>query len=222
MLDTIRIQNLDYLLMPKNTGLQKYAQNARNFLRIPTSTQVLERRGEDIPLTIAELCAKNKLVVGITGDDLFDEARYRYRQVGKSVRLINTIDWIDKKALYGRPCLALIARKDTNLTNVLSQSKIVMAIPDKYKRTSQLFVQNWLKRNIQAFAGKNAAPRVKFATYKGAVEENLAIGLADLAIDIVYSGRTIEENRLEIIETIRASDVFVIAGINVKRQRELL
>ncbi len=69
--------DVKYFFMPKNTGLIKWAEKARKELILPGDTYIKKIRGEDIPFVVAWLTNQGEAAAGTTGDDLYDEARYR-------------------------------------------------------------------------------------------------------------------------------------------------
>jgi len=205
MIEKIEIKELDYLLLPKNSGLLRWREQALQDLILPKGACILERRGEDVPRLVAEITEQGKSVIGITGDDLYDEARYRYPELMKKARLLNTTDWFDKKAVYGRPALALIGKKEGVL---LDKSKMgAIGVPSKYRETSRRF--------LRSVYGKNFKDELVFV-YSGSVEENISLGLYSFAIDIVYTGATLRESGLEILDVVRCSDISTIASKNIK------
>ncbi len=115
---------------------------------------------------------------------------------------------MDKNALYGRPVLALISDANNTLENITkSKKKVVIGVPDKYRETAKKYLQ-------ANFKDVNFCVKI----LKGSVEEGIALGLYNFAIDIVYRGKTIEENNLKIRDIIRASDVSTIASKGVSKR----
>ena len=54
----------------------------------------------------------------------------------------------------------------------------------------------------------------------GCVETGYSEGIADLAIDIVYSGATMERNGLRVYEKIKESDFVIITAKNKPKPRQ--
>ena len=81
-------------------------QAGRNKLKLGGLTLVL-KRGEDIPQLVADYAAiRSEVVLGVTGDDLFDE--FKFRVPKNTLRVDNTYDWFDENARYFRPTLCFI------------------------------------------------------------------------------------------------------------------
>jgi len=57
-------------------------------------------------------------------------------------------------------------------------------------------------------AGKNC----KKIYLNGSVEQSITLGIADMAIDIVYTGESLQEQKLQIYDKILASDIVIIGG----------
>jgi len=83
---------------------------------------------------------------------------------------------------------------------IIRGTEISVAINAKYS----LLAENFLSK----YEGQGA--KFNRIVINGAAETTLAIGLADMVIDIVYSGKTFEEENLVMIEKIFSSDVVVL------------
>lgn len=210
-MEIIKIQNAKYIFMPKNSGLKNYAQKALLNLSLNKDVMISERRGEDIPYLIAELSKSKVPALGITGDDLFDEARYKNKEVNENVSLIDTIDWIDENALFGRPVLALLAKQGLELVSSKSKEVPIVGIPKKYEYTALRYLARRFKLEIY--------PREKAMVFSGGVEENIVLGVYDFAIDVVYTGSSLKKARLKIVDTLRASDISTVANAQLKFNR---
>lgn len=209
-------EKISTLVIPKNKGLKSYAwlvlkeagleiddakQAGNNMMKIGELDLIL-KRGEDIPKTIIDYAGIGKIALGITGDDFFDE--FRLRQPGSQLKLENTYDWYDESAIYLRPALCLI-NKTGKLKDIPLEAKV--AINAKYMSTSRDYL---LKSKI----GEGRA--FKEAIYAGDVERTVDEGINDCAIDIVYSGRTLDECGLKVVQKIRFSDIVVISPLKPK------
>lgn len=151
-------------------------------------------RDEDIPSMVEEYyIKKGEKLIGITGDDLFDE--YLLKTKNSLVSLIETIDWYDKFAKFRRPALCLMKRKDTPLEEI-----VTIGINKKYEATSR-----------KAIEELGITPN--FTVYSGGVEKTVKEGLNDACVEICYTGKSVEENSLEIVKVIRFSDV-VMLGVD--------
>lgn len=204
--------NVEYLFLPKNSGFKTdysktliaRAVNELNFDNVE-NVKILERRGEDIPLIIDSLYNdKGILSVGITGDDLFDE--YFFSNPDSLLRVINTIVWVDLKAMFGRPVLALLGKN----SNICIEDKILdlrnytgnFGVPNKFFSTCLNYLESMIGCREEALE--------RIFCLNGSVEEGIGLGLYDYCIDVVYSGKTINEVGLYVVDVVRACDISTI------------
>ncbi|MBI2661071.1 hypothetical protein HYX09_02260 [Candidatus Woesearchaeota archaeon] len=155
-------------------------------------------RGEDIPFIIEELSRNSKKVIGLTGRDLFRE--YELSKYNSNLAVFKTIDWNDKKALFGKPVLCLLGPKDSKLEDLPKTLRV--CINSKYKNIS--------KKYLNAMEDKGF--RFTKIYLAGSTESAYGNGLSDLIIDIVYSGASMKNANLEVYDKIFESD-FVIIGV---------
>lgn len=209
-------EKINTLVVPKNTGLKGYAwkvlkeagldldkasEIGKNKLKAGTLTLLL-RRGEDIPQLVQDEFDIGNLVMGVTGDDLFDE--YRLRNPQNNLKIENTYDWFDESAKFFRPALCLIG-KSGQADNLKPNLRVV--VNSKYEYTSRDYLQ-------KSPLLKDKSPKVK--VYSGDLEANVAEGRYDCCIDTVYTGDTIKEicaGGLKIIQKIRFSDIVVVSPL---------
>ncbi len=182
------------VLIPKNSALQGGISSILNLKN--DAIKIESFRGEDIPSILEDLYFKKKVkAVGITGDDLYDE--YRIKNPNSLVELLETIDWNDASAMFRRPALCVIGRIGEEITQTPS-----VAVNRKYLETSKTGLEEL-----------GILPKISI--YNGNTEATVASGINDLCVDIVYSGKTLNEYGLEIKEIIRFSD-FSVIGVNEK------
>ena len=215
-------EKITTLVIPKNSGLKGYAwkvlkeaglklddaeEIAKNRLHLDDLTLVL-KRGEDIPQFVVDYANKGEVVLGVTGDDLFDE--FRLKNPDNPLKLENTYDWFDDRvdengrryAKFYRPALCFINRTG-NLEDVPLEAKI--ALNNKYVETSRLYLRQSPATGDRKF---------RETLYSGDVEITVAEGVNDCCIDTVYSGKTLTDNGLQIIGLpIRFSDLAVISAL---------
>jgi len=206
-------ENVSTLVIPKNSGLKGYAwkvmeeaglklksaeEIGKNKLKVGDLT-ILLRRGEDIPQIVVDEFARGKLVLGLTGDDLYDE--YRLRNPENPLRIENTYDWFDESARFFRPTLCLVNRTG-NGEDIPLEARV--AVDSKYERTSRNYLQT-----SALFNGKKPSVLV----YNGDLESTVASGTNDCCIDVVYSGSTLQQDGLGIVQKIRFSDLVVISPL---------
>ena len=206
-------QSVSILVIPKNTGLKGYAWKVLNEagLNLEKAQQLDKgtlklgdlilwlRRGEDIPQIVMDEFGNGRVVLGVTGDDLLDE--YRLRNPKNTLRVENTFDWYDDEAKFRRPALSFI-----NRTGQIKDVPIeaVVAINAKYEYNGRLYISKG-----PLLTGR----KYELKIYSGDLEDRVAQDAADCCIDTVYSGTTIGQNGLSVIEVIRFSDLVLISPL---------
>ena len=204
------------LVIPKNTGLKGYAwkvlreagldldkaqQLDKTTLKLGDFNLWL-RRGEDIPQIVVDEFRNDRVVLGVTGDDLLDE--YRLRNSKNTLKIENTYDWYDEEAKFRRPALSIINRTG-QIKDVPIEARV--AINTKYEYNGRLYLSKSPLLTVRKYELK---------IYSGDLEDRVARDAADCCIDTVYSGTTIDtidQNGLKIIEVIRFSDLVVISPL---------
>lgn len=203
------------LFIPKNGGLFAYinqmlpeiglnigAAELKTTGRATISNlELLLARGEDIPKRVEEYNEEGKRAYGLTGDDLFDEYRTREEFMnGKKSNLVvlNTYDWFDEKAKYNRPALCLM-NKTGRIEDIPERAKV--AINNKYEFTSKFYLTESSKLKRVKFT---------FSSYSGDTEASVSDNTNDCCVEIVYSGKTAEDNCLKVADTVRFSDIVLI------------
>lgn len=205
------------LYVPKNGGLCDYVLNLLPEIGIPVegklnknmkfgNLEIVLARGEDIPKRVEEQNKKGRIAYGLTGDDLFDEYRLsnglNLGFIDGFLGVLNTYDWFDKKAKFYRPALCLL-NKTGSIDDIPYRARV--AVNKKYELTSTRFISqnNLLKRKD-----------LIIIEYAGGTEETVADGTNEACVDIVYSGKSLEDNNLKIVgPPFRFSDISLI-GIN--------
>ena len=179
-------------IVPKNSGLEICRKISEN-----CPGDVIQSRGEDVPCFVEKLIGQGKNVIGITGEDLF--AEFLLNNKDSEVEIIETVPWEDDKTMFGKPALCLLGPKDKSLSEL--PKKLRICINKKYKRISDEFL-----------AKMKYSERIEFDKmyFSGATEETFMEGISDLVIDIVYSGKSIEEAGLKVYDKIFESDIVII------------
>ena len=184
------------LLVPKNGALAEYTddilfQSGMN-MKDPWLS-LAGYRGEDIPKIVEQSFLGGEFMLGITGDDLFDE--YILRNPNSLLTLLNTYDWYDPKAMFNRPALCLIGKQGTEIPE-----KPKVAVNAKYEMTSRKYLDEEF-RDYEA------------EVYAGDTEKTVAKGINDCCVEIVYSGKTADKLNLRIIRPYRFSDLVLISPL---------
>ncbi len=167
--------------IPENSGLERFNYLASCFV-LPSVTFV-KVRGEKIPSLV-----EREGGLGWTGNDLY--ADYLASGRGSALRLLRFVPWPEPM----KPWLCLLGPEEAALAvferDLYSSAGMVrIAVSDKYANLAwdYFFRRAW-------------SPAVFLQD--GQVEKQIRGGEADLAVDIVYSGRTIREERLAVYDTL--------------------
>lgn len=144
-------------------------------------------RGEDIPFLVDTFSGK---AVGVTGYDLYLE--YVLKNTNSNINVDRTIVWDDENALFRKPYLCLLGKSGT----ILKDGDKVL-VNRKYENIFDGYVN---KKGI----------KVRKIILNGSLEPTFCMGLSDFIVDIVYSGRSIKEYGLVVIEKIIGSDIVVL------------
>ena len=159
----------------------------------------LEFRAEDIPLSVYSLASSNKKAIGLTGEDLFRDFLLKKRNSG--LILLKKVIWEDRNALFGKPALCLLGPKGKALNDFPKGQELRVGISTKYKELAKKYL-NQLESKGYIF---------RKLAINGCCETAVTAGLVDLAIDIVYTGKSMQEAGLEVYDRVFTSD-FVIIG----------
>jgi ATP phosphoribosyltransferase len=184
--------------VPNNKSLANYVDTALNYLGNPSKDKIIESRGEDIPFIVEELSKNGKKVFGLTGKDLLKE--YELSKYNTKLVVIKTIVWIDKNAIFGKPVLCLLGPKNKKLEDLPKNLKV--CINSKYKNLAKKYL-NLLESKSYTFTK---------IYLSGSTEAAYSNGLSDLVIDIVYTGTSMKNAKLEVYDKIFESD-FVVIGV---------
>ena len=184
--------------MPNNRSLASYVETSLQRLGNPSKDKIVVSRGEDIPFIIEELSQNGKVVIGLTGGDLFKE--YELSAYKTKLKVLKTIPWDDDKAMFGKPVLCLLGPKGKKLENLPKRLKV--SINSKYSNLAKKYLNNLEDKGY------------KFSKIylSGSTESAYCNGISDLVVDIVYTGSSIKNANLEVYDKIFESD-FVIIGV---------
>lgn len=186
------------LVIPKNRSLSACKKLVKSVVKDEKIKEMvpLEVRGEDVAFFVNKLLGENKNALGVTGEDLFRE--WQLDNPGAHLDVIKRYEWVDKNALFGKPVLCLLGPAGKKLEQLPKDLRV--AISDKYKKISKHYL-NLLE---------NLGYKFEKMYLSGAVESAFQHGIADIAIDIVYSGESAREAGLECYDKIFESDIVVI------------
>jgi ATP phosphoribosyltransferase len=186
-----------FIVLPKNSGLSNCREIILSCLNNSESSKIIEVRGEDVPFWIELLQSQGKDAVGITGEDLYVE--YCLAK-GRNTNIIRKIPWSDKKALFSKPALCLLGPSGRKLSEL--PKTLTICITSKYKQIASQYLNDL---ELDGYC-------INKLYVNGSAELMFVEGIADLVIDIVYSGSSMKEAGLEVYDKIIASDFVVIGG----------
>ncbi len=197
-----------FIVVPKNSGLRKYREISLRFLEENldiSRTRIIEARGEDVPFWVEEFSGKGQDAIGLTGEDLYIEyclARKKGGAASNSI-ILKKIRWDDDSAVFGKPTLCLIGSKDKSFESL--PKELTVCISSKYKEIAESYL-SLLEKKGYSF---------KRIYVKGCVEVSCSEGIADLIIDIVYTGASLGRYGLQVYDRIRESDFVIMASSGV-------
>ncbi|MCK5613752.1 phosphoribosyl-ATP diphosphatase [Candidatus Pacearchaeota archaeon] len=181
-------------IVPKNSGLGFCRDIAKEKFG---ELRQLVVRGEDVPKCTSEMLSIKKDTLGITGEDLFLD--YKLKNPESEVEIIEKILWMDKSAIFGKPAFCLLGPKGRSIKDL--PKKVKICANKKYKNIVKKYLVK-LKSNFKL--------ECEVIYLSGATEEAYNEGICDLVLEIVYSGKSINEYDLEVYEKITESDIVII------------
>ena len=182
------------ILVPKNRGLAAQAASALAE-RGELEGTLAYVRGEDVGALANEAARAGRAVFALTGDDLLDEWLEAGNRLDPRLRR-GQIPWSDPEAIYGAPALCAIAPSP----ETLERESLRVAICARYARLAEPYVRSLEARGIT----------VTRAFVQGALETVVAAHLADCAIDIVLTGRSMRASGLCVVDVICLSNLAVL------------
>ena len=185
------------VLLPKNRGLTQRVDRWLQVNPLPDGGELVRVRGEDVPMFADQMARGGRSVFAFTGDDLLDE----WLALGNALceRLErDRVAWNDPRALYGAPALSLIGPAGEALASGDPPRRV--AVCSRYRALAERFIRMMARDRIALEA----------VTVSGAVETFVASGVADLAIDIVVTGKTLAQAGLAVLRVISTSDLAVL------------
>ena len=186
------------IVIPKNKGLNHQRDLINKIISEEgiKDFKLLEVRGEDVGFFVSSIISMGKKAIGITGEDLFKE--WQLEHPSNNLDILKRYKWSDKETLFGKPVLCLLGPKNKTLESLPKNLRV--AIANKYKIISKHYL-NLLENKGYIF---------EKIYLSGSVEESFLFGLSDLAIDIVYSGKSAKVAGLKVYDKIFECDLVVI------------
>lgn len=187
-------------IIPKNSGLERCRNIAQSY---SSSAELIEVRGEDVPDYVQRTSDSEKKVIGITGEDLFEE--YKLRQTNNNLEVLEKIEWFDENFFYNKPTLCLLGPENKTLDQI--SGRVNICINSKYRKLS----------NKTLLSLRNKGYDCQSFYVNGSTEEYFKSGLANLVIDIVCTGKSMKKYGLKVYETILSSDIVILKPKNKTR-----
>lgn len=185
------------VLLPKNRGLVERVERWLYTNPLPDAGERVRVRGEDVPMLADQMARSGRGVLAFTGDDLIDEWLALGNVLSDRLKR-DRIAWNDPNALFGAPALSLIGLPGAALEAGGPLHRVAVCV--RYKALAERFIRVMRRDGIALEA----------VTVSGAVETFIANGVADLAIDIVVTGRTLAQAGLAVRRVISTSDLAVL------------
>jgi ATP phosphoribosyltransferase len=185
------------VLLPKNRGLVERVDRWLRANPLPDASQYVRVRGEDVPMLADQMARAGRSVLAFTGDDLLDEWLALGNALSERIER-DRIAWNDPVAIYGAPALSLIGPPNEPLAPGAPMRRV--AVCARYKALASRFIRIMARDAIALEA----------VIVSGAVETFVANGVADLAIDIVVTGKTLARAGLAVRRVISTSDLAVL------------
>ncbi len=184
------------VLLPKNRGLAAMAEYA---LRSNPPSGAYEPsfvRGEDVPLLANEVARSGRPMLALTGEDLLEEWLAGGNTLDARISR-RSIAWNDPSARYGKPALCLIGPRGLPLPE---RGDVRVALCSKYENLARRYLRTLERPGL----------RIEPVLIAGTVEAAILHNVAAFMIDIVVSGRTIDELDLEVRDVIMTSDLALL------------
>lgn len=194
MSTAIAAQTSAVILVPKNRGLAAQASLALEDRGRMDGARAYVR-GEDVGALANEAARNGRRVFALTGDDLLDEWLAAGNRLDERLSR-GQIAWSDPEAVYGAPALCAIAASPA----ALERGSLRVAVCARYARLAEPYVASLEARGIE----------VRRSFVQGALETVVAAQLADCAIDIVVTGRSIRAAGLCVVDIISRSNLAVL------------
>ncbi len=194
------------IVVPKNSGLQSYREKAFLMLKNVIQKNIVEVRGEDVPFWVKEFILQGKNAIGMTGEDLFKEYS---ESTANDLSVLKRIEWRDNEALFGKPALCLLGPEAESLETLPKNLKVCVA--SKYNRVAGKY--------LSLLEQKGFSFRTIYVN--GSSELGYSHGIADLLVDIVYTGKSMKQAGLKVYDKIMESDFVIIGKKTILPKKEI-
>ena len=196
MIAGIEEGKLQPILVAKNGRAREYIDKTLDL----SGMEVQEMRAEDIPWLVDKQLPK---WLGLTTTELV----VNYLMVAKQPQLevLQTINWNDDGCLYGKPAICAIGKKDIPkaLVQEVRERDIIIATNETSDILSAALGSGYLNRQ-----------NISFKTLRGETEAALKLGYADMVVEIVGTGSTVERYGLQIYAPLFFIDLALIGNKN--------
>lgn len=188
---------LPMVLLAKNGRARQYIDSKLDL----AGFNVQELGAEDVPRLIAE---ELPMCLGITTSEYYAEYGCRRpRYSSEALEVISTLSWDDSNCKYGKPFICAIGMRDVN-----KSWPTRVAIKESTQLLGKLLARFYLKE-----------PQILFIPLSREVEGAIKLGMADICLEIVGSGKTAESKYgLQILEPLFPIDIVVLGNKNYLSQ----
>ncbi|GEM_PF-5894574 len=199
--------------LPKTQGLL-VAKNGRAKKQIDSvlslkGFDIQEMRAEDIPSLVDQ---EMWTYFGLTTTEYLAEYQLANPQTELSYW---EIPWRDGQCLYNQPMICVIGKRNLIKKEISALDSIKVAIERNTRNLSTAVVSEYLKQ--ESITTENITIR----QLSGEVEALVMKGDADMCVEIVSSGTTVDNYGLEIYRDVFPIDLVVVANTNyIKQLRE--
>ena len=194
MIAGIEEGKLQPILVAKNGRAREYIDKTLDL----SGMEVQEMRAEDIPGLVDKQLPQ---WLGLTTTELV----VNYLMVAKQPQLevLQTINWNDDGCLYGKPTICAIGKKDIPkaLVQGVRERDIIIATNETSAILSAALGSGYLNRQ-----------NISFKTLRGETEAALKLGYADMVVEIVGTGSTVERYGLQIYAPLFLIDFALIGN----------
>ena len=182
--------------MAKNGRARKYIDETLDL----SGLEIQDMRAEDIPGLVDKEVPR---YLGLTTTELV--ANYLMRARQSQTEVLRIINWNDESSLYGKPAICAIGKQEIpkNILQAVMKRDIVVAVNDSSDVLSSALGAGYLNKQ-----------NIAFKTLRGETEAALKLGYADMVVEIVGTGSTVERYGLQIYAPLFFIDLALIGNKN--------
>ncbi len=200
MIAGIEEGKLPPVFVAKNGRARKYIDETLDL----SGLEIQDMRAEDIPGLVDEEVPR---YLGLTTTELV--ANYLMGARQSQTEVLRIINWKDDSCLYGKPAICAIGKQEIpkTLLQAVMKRDVVVAVNDSSDILSSALGAGYLNKQ-----------NIAFKTLRGETEAMLKLGYADMVVEIVGTGGTVERYGLQIYAPLYFIDVALIGNKNYLSQ----